>query len=86
MKRLLPGRVELLIFGVAALLCAMVAAMTRTVDLTASALAVPVFFGAAMLGMWRGGHLADPSSAAPRQEDGRQVGPCRGGTWPNRWD
>ena len=57
MKRLIPDWTELAIFAVLALICAAVAAPTKGQDLRLSALAIPLFIFAAILGLRRNGQL-----------------------------
>ena len=62
MKRYLPGRVELMIFGVLAVVCAVVAFTAHKQDAMMSMLAFPIFVFAAILGLWKSGRLrADPT-------------------------
>jgi hypothetical protein len=59
MKRLLPSRVEVLIFAIVALVCAGVVYVYGTLDLGLSAMSIPVFIGAAMMGMRKNGQLGE---------------------------
>lgn len=53
MKRYLPGRVELALFAVLALVCAAIAANLQARDAALSLLTFPVFIFAALLGLWK---------------------------------
>ena len=62
MKRFLPGRVELMIFAVLAVVCAVVAFSAHKQDEMMSVLAFPIFVFAAVMGLWKSGRLrADPT-------------------------
>lgn len=62
MKRYLPGRVELMIFAVLAVICAIIAFSAHARDEAMSMLAFPIFIFAAVLGLWKSGRLrADPT-------------------------
>jgi hypothetical protein len=62
MKNLLPGWVEITIFIAAALLCAAIVSTLATRDLALAGLAIPLFIGAACLGLYRHGHLSAEST------------------------
>jgi hypothetical protein len=57
MRRYLPGRVELFVFAVLAVLCAAIVASLPSHDAGLSILAFPIFIFAAMLGLWKSGRL-----------------------------
>jgi hypothetical protein len=57
MKRHLPGRTEVFLFAVLAILCAAVAASVEELDAALSLLAFPVFVFAAVMGLWKSGRL-----------------------------
>ena len=63
MRRLLPGRVELLILVVMALACAAVSSMHLSPDVALSVGAMPLFVAACLMGMRRNGQLGrrDPT-------------------------
>lgn len=64
MKRYLPGRVEVSIFAVLAVVCAVVAFMATKTDQAMSMLAFPIFVFAAVMGLWKSGRLRAPESPA----------------------
>jgi hypothetical protein len=57
MKRYLPGRAELLVFAVVALIAALVASNAAARDAAMSLMAFPIFIGAAVTGLWKSGRL-----------------------------
>jgi hypothetical protein len=57
MKRYLPGRVELGMFAVLALICAAIVASIESPDAGLSLLSFPVFLFAAIMGLWKSGRL-----------------------------
>ena len=61
MIRFLPGRVELAIFAVLAVICAIVAFSANQRDEVMSLLAFPVFVFAAVMGLWKSGRMRAPS-------------------------
>ncbi|CAN5364206.1 hypothetical protein BH09PLA1_BH09PLA1_05240 [soil metagenome] len=61
MKRYLPGRVEVLVFAVLAVICASIAFSASARDEMLSLLAFPVFVFAAIMGLWKSGRLRAPS-------------------------
>jgi hypothetical protein len=63
MRNWLPGAVELSVFATVAFLCAALVASVRVQDIGLSLVAMPLFVGCALLGMWRAGRLAP----APRE-------------------
>ena len=58
MRRLLPGRTELLILVVMALTCAAVASLILSADAALSVGAMPLFVAACLMGMRRNGQLS----------------------------
>ena len=56
MRQYLPGRDEIALFAVLAVICASVVSVMGTVDFTAM-LAFPVFVFAAVFGLWKHGRL-----------------------------
>lgn len=68
MNRLRPGKTELFVMAVAALLCGAIVTLAGQTDLAMATLAVPLFFGAAMLGLWRSGKLAELSGNDPDEK------------------
>ena len=66
MKRLLPTGPEVAVFALLAVLCAVVAAMTRAADLAMAFFAIPIFVVGAWMGMRRSGQwfaIAKPAEA-----------------------
>jgi hypothetical protein len=61
MKRYLPGHIELFIFAVLAIGCALIAACATAHDAAMSLLAFPVFIFAAVMGLRKSGQLRAPS-------------------------
>ncbi len=61
MKRLLPGKVDVAILGTVAVLGAAVVGGSSKMDLGMAGLAIPIFFGASLLGMWKSGRLSRES-------------------------
>ncbi|HMB96712.1 MAG TPA: hypothetical protein VKK61_11785 [Tepidisphaeraceae bacterium] len=57
MRRYLPGRIELLLFALLALVCASIVAHLPARDTGLSLLAFPIFIFAAMLGLWKSGRF-----------------------------
>jgi len=57
MKRLLPDRTEIMIFAAMAVVCSVIVACLPARDLGLSALAMPLFVTAAMMGVRRNGQL-----------------------------
>lgn len=57
MKRLLPGRAELLILVAMALACAVLASMHLSADIALSVGSMPLFVAACLMGMRRNGQL-----------------------------
>jgi hypothetical protein len=57
MKRYLPGKTELFIFAVIALLAAGIASSAAARDAAMSLMAFPIFVGAAVTGLWKSGRL-----------------------------
>ena len=57
MKRYLPGRIELFLFAILAIVCSLVVANFEARDAGLSLLAFPLFIFAAMLGLWKSGRL-----------------------------
>jgi hypothetical protein len=53
----LPGRVELLLFAVLAVVCAAIVSNMSAHDAGLSLLAFPVFVFAAIMGLWKSGRL-----------------------------
>ena len=61
MKRYLPGTVDVLVFAVLAVICAVIAFSANKRDEVMSLLAFPVFVFAAVMGLWKSGRLRAPS-------------------------
>jgi hypothetical protein len=59
MKNLLPGKNELVIFSVMALLCTAMVAISPKFDLGLAALSIPIFISAAVMGLRRNWRLAE---------------------------
>ena len=57
MKKLLPRRTELAIFGALAIVCGGVVSSVPVQDVGLSLLSIPIFIGSAMMGMRRSGQL-----------------------------
>jgi hypothetical protein len=57
MRRYFPGRVELLVFAILAVICGAVVAGFESPDAALSLLAFPVFVFAAVLELWKSGRL-----------------------------
>jgi Flp pilus assembly protein TadB len=57
MKRLLPGRAELLILAAMAMACAALASLHLSPDVALSVGAMPLFVAACLMGMRRNGQL-----------------------------
>ena len=58
MKRLLPGRVELMILFAMALFCATIASSTLTTDAALAVGSMPLFVASCLMGMRRNGQLS----------------------------
>jgi hypothetical protein len=58
MKRLLPGRVELMILFAMALFCALIASSTLTTDAALAIGSMPLFVASCLMGMRRNGQLS----------------------------
>jgi hypothetical protein len=69
MKRYLPGRVELCIFAVLAVVCAVVAFGANARDEAMSVLAFPIFVFAAVMGLWKSGRLRPDATASVPSDD-----------------
>jgi hypothetical protein len=70
MRQNLPGRTDLAIFGVLALVCAAIVSNTSSYDVGLSLLSIPLFICAALLGMFRCGHLKSDDSDEPSGSGG----------------
>jgi hypothetical protein len=57
MRHYLPGRTEILVFAVLALVCAAVVATGGAHDAGLSIAAFPIFVFSAILGLWKHGRL-----------------------------
>jgi len=62
MKRYFPGRAELIIFAVVAMVGALIASNATSRDAAMSLMAFPIFVGAAVTGLWKSGRLRAPAS------------------------
>jgi hypothetical protein len=67
-KKHLPGKIELSVFAVIAIIAAIIVASSRVHDLGLAALAIPIFIGAAIAGMARSGQFSQ-SPVAPKPAD-----------------
>jgi len=57
MRKLMPGRNEVFIFAVMALVCAALAHVMPAPELGMALFAFPVFITAAVIGLWKSGRL-----------------------------
>lgn len=64
MMRFLPGRFELAMFAVLALICASIVASIGSHDAGLSIAAFPIFIFAAIMGLWKSGRLRAPDESA----------------------
>jgi hypothetical protein len=55
--RYLPGRVEILLFAILAVICGAIVSTMAAHDTGLSVLAFPVFLFAAIMGLWKSGRL-----------------------------
>jgi hypothetical protein len=73
MRRLMPSRMDLLIFAALAVVCAGIVSSSESTDVGLSLMSIPVFITGSLLGMLRSGHLASlgkiPSGAAAESSD-----------------
>ncbi len=53
MRRLLPSKAEILFFGAAAIICAVIASLVDAPEVGLAALSIPVFIAASLLGFQR---------------------------------
>jgi hypothetical protein len=68
MLKFLPNRIEVVIFAAAAVLCAAIVINIGIPDVGLSLLSIPVFISAALLGMFRSGHLTRKSQPSSRSQ------------------
>lgn len=67
MKRILPGRVEVLIFAAAAVVGAGVVSQAQSQDLVLSVMSIPLFLTAAVVGMIKSGRYTTDGQLAGEQ-------------------
>jgi hypothetical protein len=74
MKRTMPGKREIVLFAVIAVVCALLAGFAAARDVALAGMAVPVFVVGALLGMKRTGKLAGEGKVAEEKPEEVGVG------------